>query len=432
MVDTNVFKPNETPAAKDRSNEVAKPSEPGNSGIEKPNVDLTSKEDCCIAKDACCPDKNLANKVVGCCEIEGCCDKMQEAQKLESERIEKAGEVKSSGRDEAHDRLLDMMKPLLGDPRTARLAEMMNGFEKRMDDSVERRAAVGDDKDKVQAEVNSKVQGTYDYLTQMVTNNNPEAPFDKAARAAVAESFMYHAMDPETVNGGSFNTSGWLEPAYVTSGFNKAPDQLARVLQEATTTGSIKDATSERKFTLPTHLLNLDRRNRGKGWSVSNAEHDGSQASPAAYILDATMSNIVRLRPESAGAVSHTDGAMKGATGEKSVIINNLYSEKNREALVREGAAMRPMPAHFGTWGLHKAEDGNGWMLSRGDQYDNRDRHTNRIADLKQWIKDGRAEAVNEAHKGPVFRSAPDAFMGNTKTDVKPPVFTRRFFQLEK
>ncbi len=121
------------------------------------------------------------------------------------------------------------------DSKMERLELMMNGYEKRFSDQVELRVAAGESEDTVREKMEAQVAATYDHLTRMVQADT-SAIDDKATRVMLAETFMYHAWEPETVNQQGWG-SCWLQSGYIPCGLGKHPDDMAKVLADVSLTG---------------------------------------------------------------------------------------------------------------------------------------------------------------------------------------------------
>jgi len=211
--------------------------------------------------------------------------KGRERESRVSERFHRSGEGFSSATvEEAHYNFLDEMRSSVTDEsKLERLEMMMNGFEKRLGDAVELRVAAGADENETREQVESKIAATYDHLTRMVQADGA-AIDDKATRVMLAETFMYHAWEPETVNQQGWG-SCWLQSGYIPCGLGKHPDDMAKVLADVSLTGKYTDRKGN-DYNFKRDQLGIHRRADGAGWSIQGATKDNSQPSPVAHRFD--------------------------------------------------------------------------------------------------------------------------------------------------
>lgn len=267
--------------------------------------------------------------------------------------------------------------------------KMQAGFEQRMNDSIERRTAAGEDKDAVTKEVQQKMAATYDHLTRMVTGEGVEQPrYTKQTRQQLAETMMFHMKEPDSINSGKMYTGAWLQPTYVTIGFGSHPDQMARILADASLTGQFKD-TKGKTHSFNNAELSLLGRERGQGWSIDKADTNRTQPSSVAYLLDRTLSKTVGLHPYAGGTWDNIRDSIQAATGDKPKNSTGVLSKEAREDLVQHGGALRSMPGYFGTFSMRK--EGDNWKISRADQYHFRDTPIGLVpaAGLAKWVATG-------------------------------------------
>lgn len=294
---------------------------------------------------------------------------------------------------EAREKLQDSMQWYFADQAGRDgFAKMMTGFEKRMTDSIERREAAGEDKDAVAREVQQKLIQTYAELTRLADGdgNHCQKSDSLDDRQKLVEAFIFHAMNPENINGGPMNTGGWLEPTYVTVGFGSHPEKMAKVVTAVSLTGKFTDRNGKTYMYTAAELA-VKGRSRGEGWSVEKADKDSSQPSPVVYRLDVTLAKAARpgMRPLHGGSNFNMRDAIMAATSDKPESFAGTLNAATRLDLARHGGSLRSMPAHYGTFELKKV--GNDWVLSQGDQYDGRDHQIGRIraVDLTRWVKTG-------------------------------------------
>ncbi len=364
-----------------------------------------------------------------------------------SERFRRSGEGFTSATiEEAHYNFLDEMRMNVKDEsKLERLELMMNGFEKRLSDSVELRVAAGQSEEAAQEKMEQKVAATYDHLTRMVQADD-SAIDSKETRVMLAETFMYHAWEPETVNQQGWG-SCWLQSGYIPCGLGKHTDDMAKVLADVSLTGKYTDRKGN-NYDFKRDQLGIHSRADGAGWSIQNATQDNSQPSPVAHRLDRTLSvmdrgagyggagNSQRIRTGGGGQRE----IMRRVTGDELLYTNYPHSRKERLAMLEAGGAQRSGgPGHVATLAMRKI--GENWAIVRGDQYDGRDRVVSVIRDLKQWLNTGESARIERSFapewnkefkiadnvKPSDFRPGPNRF--NDDDNDRPVRPFRRFFR---
>lgn len=336
--------------------------------------------------------------------------KARERESLVAENFRRSGDGFASATvEEAHFNFIDEMR--LHNPDEAkleRLETMMSGFEKRLSDSVDLAVVTGADREKAQEAMDAKIAATYDNLTRLVSTDNPGAIDDKKTRAMLAETFMYHAWEPETVNQSGWG-SCWLQSGYVPCGLGKHPDDMAKVLADVSLTGRYVDR-KDNKYEFTRGQLGIHQRRDGAGWSIQSASQDNSQPSPVAHRLDRTLS--VMDRGARYGGAGDHDRIRRGGGGQKEImrrvtgdellyIGNYPRNRQERLALLEAGGAQRHGgPNHVATLAMRKI--GDAWTVVRGDQYDGRDRVVSVIQNLKDWVDTGRSARIEKAF-GPAW-----------------------------
>ncbi len=330
--------------------------------------------------------------------------KNRERESRVSERFRRSGEGFTSATiEEAHYNFLDEMRMnVKDDSKMERLELMMNGYEKRMGDQVELRVAAGESEDTVREKMEAKVAATYDHLTRMVQADS-SAIDDKATRVMLAETFMYHAWEPETVNQQGWG-SCWLQSGYIPCGLGKHPDDMAKVLADVSLTGKYTDRKGNH-YDFKRDQLGIHSRADGAGWSIQTATKDNSQPSPVAHRLDRTLSvmdrgagyggagNSQRIRSGGGGQRE----IMRRVTGDELLYIGAYpHSRKERQAMLEAGGAQRSGgPGHVATLAMRKI--GDTWAIVRGDQYDGRDRVISVIRDLRKWKETGESARIERS-----------------------------------
>lgn len=351
--------------------------------------------------------------------------------------------------EEARERYMDVMRENFNDPaRTERLQSMANAFETRMTDTIERR--FGEDPEKVRADVEQRIRSTYDNLARMVASDDPKAFDSKATRVNFAETYLYHAMEPETVTQEGWG-SCWLQSGYVPCGIGEHPDAIAKVLADISLTGSYAD-NGGRKYDFNQSQLGIYNTRDGAGWTIESAPRTSSP-SPVAHRLDATLSAMDRGAnyggAGDTGRIRYGGGGqreiLRRITGDELTVVNGYPSTRaQRAALLHSGGAQRDGgPHHVATWALRKEK--NQWLLIRGNQYNDDSRGDRAIAvirDLKSWLDNGEAAQINKRFLpgvGGDFKVVGDAikpsdFKPNNRPDSDNPerrwAGRRRFFRI--
>lgn len=322
-----------------------------------------------------------------------------------AENFRRSGDVFASATvEEAHYNFLDEMRMQNPDEtKLERLETMMNGFEKRLSDQVELAVVTGADRDKAQEASDAKIAATYDHLTRMIGADSPGAIDDKNTRMMLAETFMYHAWEPETVNQSGWG-SCWLQSGYVPCGLGKHPNEMAKVLADVSLTGRYADKKGN-NYEFGRGQLGIHSKRDGAGWSIQSATQDNSQPSPVAHRLDRTLS--VMDRGARYGGAGDHDRIRRGGGGQKEImrrvtgdellyIGNYPRNRQERLALLEAGGAQRNGgPNHVATLAMRKI--GDAWAVVRGDQYDGRDRVVSVIQNLKDWVDTGRSARIERA-----------------------------------
>lgn len=319
------------------------------------------------------------------------------------ERFRRSGDGFSSATiEEAHYNFLDEMRMNVKDEsKLERLELMMNGFEKRCSDAVELRVAAGQSEEAAREIAEQKIAATYDHLTRMVQADDASVD-SKETRVMLAETFMYHAWEPETVNQQGWG-SCWLQSGYIPCGLGKHTDDMAKVLADVSLTGKYTDRKGN-SYEFKRDQLGIHSRADGAGWSIQNATADNSQPSPVAHRLDRTLSvmdrgagygnagNSQRIRTGGGGQRE----IMRRVTGDELLYTNYPSSRKERQAMLEAGGAQRSGgPGHVATLAMRKI--GENWAIVRGDQYDGRDRVISVIRDLKQWLNTGESARIERS-----------------------------------
>ncbi len=121
-----------------------------------------------------------------------------------------AGSALSQSVEEAHENLLDEMRDKLPEANFKRLQEMTQNFEKRMEDRGYLRKLAGvKGAESIEDEIQKEVQGTYDAVREMVNKGDEGTFYDQKTRVKLAENFLYHAMEPTTIDQGPASNGDW-------------------------------------------------------------------------------------------------------------------------------------------------------------------------------------------------------------------------------
>ncbi|MCC7530501.1 MAG: hypothetical protein IT342_18395 [Candidatus Melainabacteria bacterium] len=277
--------------------------------------------------------------------------------------------------------------------RLQRIDKMMTEFEQRGKERVEARVLAGHDRATEEKEWNEKIKKTYDHLSDMVNSDSPNAPYDKATRANMAENALYLVMDPSKSNQGQHGTC-WIESEINLLGLTNHPDDMARLLKEVTTTGSYTDRDGK-KYTVPSQLLQFP--GEEKSWTISNA--DNGLRSPVGAIFDRTISYMGGRTDGGTNGGTPQEAAylMKKVTGDtvQQIVqirdnnlsqsdIDRITSAQYRQAMLEQGGVINLGPGHMFVSRLVK---NNGeWDIVGDNQWGaGNDQLIGRVTDLNSW-----------------------------------------------
>lgn len=354
---------------------------------------------------------------------------------------------------EARDNFLEVMGRSTKDSeRLERLEQMMTGFEKRLADQVELRVAAGQSEEQAREIIEKKITNTYDHLSRMVEPEDGQlkgAIDNKETRFVLAETFMFHAWEPETVNQQGWG-SCWLQSGYIPCGLGKNPDDMAKVLADVSLTGKYTDRKGN-SYEYSQGQLGIHDRRDGAGWSIVKALEDGSQPSPVAHRFDRTLAvmdrgagyrgagNADRIRTGGGGQRE----IMRRVTGDEMAYIDSMPRNREQRLKLLEavGAQRDGGRNHVATLALRKV--GENWAIVRGDQYDGRDRVVSVIRDLKQWLNNGdhapiersfapswnKEFKIADAVKPSQFRQERDRLIADNHDDYRPSRPVLAFFR---
>lgn len=308
--------------------------------------------------------------------------------------------------EEARETYLEVMRDQFhGDTaRSERLQSMTAAFDARMASTVERRLAANEPEDKVRSEVEQRIKETYDHLTRLASSDDPRALDDKATRVVLAETCMYHAMEPETVTQEGWG-SCWLQSGYVPVGVGEHPNVMAKALADISLTGNFTDLKGN-NYNFTKDQLVIANQRQGAGWTIEGAPNTSSP-SPVAHRWDATLSKMDQgagyRGAGDSGRIRYGGGGqkeiMRRLTGDELAYVNGYPSSRSeREALLRNGGAQRNGgPNHVATWALRKENDQ--WLLIKGNQYNDNNRGDRVVAvirNLNAWLDRGESAQINK------------------------------------
>ncbi|MBS1956420.1 MAG: hypothetical protein JST89_19695 [Cyanobacteria bacterium SZAS-4] len=307
---------------------------------------------------------------------------------------------------EARERYLEVMREQFkGDTaRCERLESMSNAFDTRMADTIERRLAAKEPEEKVRAEVEQRLKETYDHLSRLASSDDPKALDDKATRVILAETCMYHAMEPETVTQEGWG-SCWLQSGYVPVGVGEHPNAMAKALADISLTGSFTDLKGN-NYNFTRDQLVIANKQQGAGWTIESAPNT-SYPSPVAHRWDATLSKMDKGAgyggAGDSGRIRYGGGGqkeiMRRLTGDELAYVDGYPSSRaQRAALLHSGGAQRNGgPHHVATWALRKEKDQ--WLLIKGNQYNDNNRGDRVVAvirNLNSWLENGESAQINK------------------------------------
>lgn len=294
---------------------------------------------------------------------------------------------------DARDKLHQALEGTMSGDRLARFDKMCSEFEKHAAERIEQQVAAGKDRATVEKDWNEKIKQTYANLTDMVTAGGANAPFDKAARANLAENAMYLFMNPSRENQGGHGTC-WIESVINVVGLNNHPEQMSRLLKEVATTGEYTD-TKGKHYTIPRQLLQMT--GEESRWSIENAGN--GTRSPAGAIFDRVLSYMDGRMDggTNGGTPEAAQRLIEKATGERAMQIVNIRSnyltdsdiarinsKENRQAMLEQGGVVLLGPGHMFAATLSK-ENGQ-WVIHGDNQWGDRNEQTiGVVSDLVAW-----------------------------------------------
>jgi YD repeat-containing protein len=223
---------------------------------------------------------------------------------------------------EARERFLDSARRAgLNGTKLAQMEQMIAAFETRMADSVERASAARvRSPEQIQQQTEGALVRTYDRLSAMVSDTDPNTFYDQPTRLFLARNFMLYAaqpcnMDQGSSGGAEINGHGtcW-EKAPQTWAMAHHPDAMADLLAQVALTGQYttlnggSPGSPPRTFSFSRNFLTFRPGLQETRWTISTAtdpwttdgrvmrESDGDR-SPVGRIFDYVMP-VLGGRPE--------------------------------------------------------------------------------------------------------------------------------------
>ena len=358
--------------------------------------------------------------------------------------------------EESRQNLLESMEKNLDEPRLKRMEEMMKAYEQRMTDrAVARKLAGVTAPDAIDEDVSKTVSRTYDNISQMVNNDDPNTFFSKQQRAFLAENFMFHAQDPTTMDQGAASNNDWeghgtcwIQAAHIW-GMTQRTDHMADLLKQVSLTGKYTTKNSgaagdqPKTVSFSKDYLKFPDGMQETSWSISKAtdtwdrqpgymrQCDGDR-SPVGKIFDFTLPVIGNRTPEARAmdggthkSFTTTGGRwyvgnaeiMQMVTGDKPCDVKmgdhgegTLINGDFRKTLLEKGTVLNYSPGHMKSIALKNIE--GKWCLVQDNQHgENDDKIIARITDLQAWARGDRnaEQQVNEAVNQRKFKLESDS-----------------------
>jgi hypothetical protein len=333
--------------------------------------------------------------------------------------------------EEARENLLDEMRDKLPEANFKRMQEMMQNFEKRMGDRAYLRKLAGvKGADAIDDEVQKDVQGTYDNLRQMVSQGDGDTFFDQKTRVKLAENFMFHAMEPTTIDQGpaSNDDSNGHGTCWISSGqiwgMTQHPGAMADYLKQVSLKGQFTSKNSgqgdatQKTYTFSPQLLSFNGNKQESKWTIETATQqwrdepgmrrqiDGDR-SPVSKIFDYTLPVLSGSRREfdvdgglfeTANLVGqgHTRGTqdilymVTGDApcdkGEAGYSPGHLLDNNFNKSMAEKGTVLNYAPGHLRSMTVRKVDDK--WYLLQDDQHGElEDKVLAQITDIERWAK---------------------------------------------
>lgn len=378
-------------------------------------------------------------------------------------RLERVGDGSvPASVEEARERFMDVMREHFDEGRMKRLEQMTRIFEDRMNERAEARRLAGvTAPDKIEEWKEQSMAMTYHHLAEMVSSNKQDAFYDQKTRVKLAENFLFHAMDPTTMDqgpasAGDYNGHGtcWIQAGHIW-GMTQHPDKMARLISQVavdgkfTTLNNGENDPTARTFTFSRRYLQFRQGGQEANWTIENAygirSADGrhwqmtdGHRSPVGRIFDFTLpvlagraeGNVDGGLYEDTRALGYgTRRIMYMVTGDFPCDVNDGYhsgghliNNNLRQTLLEKGSVLNYRPGHM--MSLHLKKINGEWYKIQDNQHgESDDKIIAKITDIERWARGDRgAEQPTNArvprHKlsfdgkdepvGPVTPTGPD------------------------
>jgi hypothetical protein len=345
-------------------------------------------------------------------------------------RIERAGDGSvPASVEEARERFMDVMREHFDEGRLKRLEQMTRGFEERMNDRAEARRLAGvTAPDKIDEWKEQSMAMTYHHLAEMVSSNRQGTFYDQKTRVKLAENFLFHAMDPTTMDqgpasAGDYNGHGtcWIQAGHIW-GMTQHPDKMARLVSQVavdgkfTTLNNGENDPAARTFTFSRRYLQLRQGSQEANWTIDNAygkrTEDGrhwrmtdGHRSPVGRIFDFTLPVLAGRREGNVDGGLYEDTRARGygtrrimhmVTGDSPCDVKDGYHSRGhlinnnlRQTLLEKGSVLNYRPGHM--MSLHVKKINGEWYKIQDNQHgESDDRILAKITDIERWARGDR------------------------------------------
>lgn len=366
--------------------------------------------------------------------------------------------------EEARESLLDEMRDKLPEANFKRMETMMKNFESRMADRAYLRKLAGvKGAEAIDDEVTRDVQGTYDNLRLMVAKGDDGTFFDQKTRVKLAENFMFHAMEPTTIDQGpaSNNDSNGHGTCWISSGqiwgMTQHPGAMADYLKQVTLDGKYTTKNSGEKDATPItysfspRLLTFSGNKQESKWTIESAttewrDEPGMKTqiwgdrSPVSKIFDYTLPILSGSRREfdvDGGTYDTHNFVGQGHTrGTREIMFmvtndfpvdrslaghsdGHLLDNNYNKSMLEKGTVLSYLPGHLRSQTVRRV-DGK-WYLIQDDQHsEDSDKVMGEITDMEAWargdknaLKTVNLNKIALMHKTPYLGSGDADRVGN-------------------
>ncbi len=346
-------------------------------------------------------------------------------------RIERVGDGSvPASVEEARERFMDTMREHFDEGRMKRLEQMTRNFEGRMNDRTEARKLAGvTAADKIEEWKEQSMAQTYHHLTQMLASDKQGAFYDQKTRARLAENFMFHAMDPTTMDqgpasAGDSNGHGtcWIQAGHIW-GMTQHPDKMARLISQValegkfTTLNNGEKDPAARTFSFSNKYLQFREGGQEAKWTIENAygqrSSDGrhwqatdGHRSPVGRIFDFTLPVLAGRREGNVDGGLYEDTRSLGfgtrrimhmVTGDVPCDVasgnhssGHLINNNLRQTLLEKGSVLNYWPGHMLSIHLKKV-DGEWHKIQDNQHGESSDHLVAKITDLGKWASGDRS-----------------------------------------